>query len=287
MSAIAPSITDKPKARVVGEHYTLKKGDLDSELNKVVEEIILNSDHFVVYLATDLSIQWRTTDDHVESAHCGEILNLVATLEGQSQFLIDRVVAIGIRSRIAEGLARCLAGYPKENSLSVLREAEQELAARNKETSWMWYFRSAYLVTGSLVVCFAMFWAWREHFRLLLGHTAFEVLLGSLCGSVGALLSVTARGDRLVMDANAGKRIHTLEGLSRIGAGLIGALLVALAIKSGLVLGGVQFSGNQLALLLAFCIVAGASERLVPSLIESVESSAATTREKNRRSQRK
>ncbi len=115
-----------------------------------------------------------------------------------------------------------------------------------------------------------------------IGNDAFQVILGTICGSFGALLFATARSNRLVLDANAGESLHRLEGLARIGAGLIGALLVALAIKAGLILGGATFSGSKLALLLCFCIVAGASERLVPNIVATLEKTVAgESRERN------
>lgn len=105
----------------------------------------------------------------------------------------------------------------------------------------------------------------------IVGATAFDIILGVLCGALGSLLSTTTRANRLVMDTYAGRNIHQLEGFSRIGAGLIGALFVALAIKSGLIMEGVQFVCGRLSLLLALCIAAGASERLVPSLVDAFE----------------
>jgi len=155
--------------------------------------------------------------------------------------------------------------------MTVLKEVELEIKTRNKETSWSWYFSAAYKLTLGCAAILVVGWLARDQFRSFLGGEAFDVMLGALAGAIGALLSVTTRGNRLVMDANAGEKVHRLEGLSRIGTGVGGALFTALAIKSGVVLGGAHFSGNRLALVLAFCIVAGASERLVPSLVSSFE----------------
>jgi hypothetical protein len=63
--------------------------------------------------------------------------------------------------------------------------------------------------------------------------------------------------------------LHHLEGAFRIMVGTLGALLVALAIRAGLI---VQV--KQLSAIMVMCMVAGASERLVPSFIEQVESRA-------------
>jgi hypothetical protein len=59
----------------------------------------------------------------------------------------------------------------------------------------------------------------------------------------------------------------------RVGVGLLGALFLAFAIKANLVLGLSQTWPHPLLAMLIFCIVAGASERLVLGLIENMEGS--------------
>ncbi|WP_175957851.1 hypothetical protein [Burkholderia sp. BCC0405] len=263
----------------VPPHYALKAGDLDPELNLVIKEIVLCTEKFIVYLAEDDSIQWRTTDSHQAASHLGQVLNWVSSLEARAHFLKGTPQFLNIRRNIAEILARGLDDYPLEYPRSKYREVSKEIAARNKELSWSWYFSAAYGVTAVCAIALTALWLLRTPVRAAIGHDASDVVLAVFCGAIGALLSVTTRGDRLIMDANAGKALHRLEGLSRIGTGLGGALLVALAIKSGLVLGGIHFSGNPLALLLACCIAAGASERLVPSLIERVEKAVSDKRD--------
>lgn len=268
--------------------FSLKDGGYDKALNKHIKEVVLVSDDFVVYLATDLTIQWQTTEEQEWDKRAGEVLNQVALLETRSRFIHDPVILAGIRRQIAEGLVRYLDGLQTDSALVVLGEAAVEIEARNKEVCWDWYFRSAYVVTFISVVTLALLWVLRFPIRGLVGGVAFDILMGTLCGAVGALISVTTRGDRLYLDANAGKRIHTFEGLSRIGVGLASAAFVALAIKGGALLGGAHFAGSQFALLLAFCIAAGASERMVPNLIGKIERVAATpansqTNEKGRK----
>jgi hypothetical protein len=56
---------------------------------------------------------------------------------------------------------------------------------------------------------------------------------------------------------------------------MAGGVLLALAVKSNLVLGTVNASDKSLVLLLAIAVVAGASERVVPDLIKKVEGTIA------------
>lgn len=257
--------------------YHLKKGDLHESLNKIIDEVVYCDDCYLVYIDTDSAVQWETGPEHTLPEHCGEALNHIAKLEAESSFLEGKTLK-QIRLRIAEGLARCFdPKSPKESSFAALSEVEAELRVRNRETSWMWYFTTSYYLAAFIALGCAVLWIYRDSFRLCLGPTAYEVVFGTMFGAFGALLSATSRGDRLALDANAGKTLHRLEGLSRVGAGMVGALLTALAIKGGLLLGGVRFEGNSFAVLLTLCIVAGASERLVPSLIESLSSKDAVS----------
>jgi hypothetical protein len=260
----------------------LTEGETDPALNKTIKALVLSTSVFIVFVATDLSIQWRTTEKHVAPEHLGDVLNKVAMLEVRSQFISDPVALCNIRRQIAEGLARCLDRQSIKSSWTVLREVEIEIGRRNKEISWSWYFSTAYKLTLACAVTLAIMWLLRVWVRAVLGLAAFDVVLGALFGAVGALLSVTTRGDRLVMDANAGRNLHQLEGVSRIGAGMGGALFAGLAVKSGVILGGAHLAGNPLAFMLACSIAAGASERLVPSLVKTFEHAMAPTNEKER-----
>lgn len=258
-------------------YFHLKAGDTDPDLNKKILEVILGTENFCVYLDTDCFVQWKTTDSHQGQSYQGSILNKVASLEAQSQFIKETKVLQTVRRRIGEGLARCLGGSPEEDSFAALHEVEADIQAKNRVISWRWYFLSAMKLTGAAVVLFGVLWVFRSFFNHVVGSTAFEVILGTLCGSFGALLSVMSRSDRLVIDANAGEFLHHLEGYSRIIAGFVGGFLVSLAVKAELFAGGVTFSGNEFALMLFFCTVAGASERLVPSLIMRVDKFISTS----------
>lgn len=252
-------------------HYSLKANDTDPELGKKIKEIVLCTETFIVYIDSDNFIQWHTTDDHKDNDSRGEILNLVAKLESQSSFIKDKEAIFQFRKRIAEGLSSCLYGYPKETCITILEETAADLKSRNKDESWVWYFQYAGIATILFAIFFMALWLKRSYVRDLIGIDAFDVLLGSICGTFGALVSVASRSNDITLDANAGKYLHIFEGLSRLFTGLIGALITALSIKSGFILGSTVFSGNQFALLLCLCVCAGAAERILPSMVKNVE----------------
>lgn len=73
------------------------------------------------------------------------------------------------------------------------------------------------------------------------------------------------------MNTYAGVHIHLFEGAIRAVLGAIGALLTALAVKANLLLGAINKAEGSLLMLCVVCLIAGASERLVPSLIQQFE----------------
>jgi len=89
-------------------------------------------------------------------------------------------------------------------------------------------------------------------------------------GSLGALISVLLRSDQLEIDASAGRRVHYFEGIMRALIGALAGLLFVLAVKSNVLLGAINRSDKAFTILLAVSIVAGASERLLPNLINQI-----------------
>ena len=112
----------------------------------------------------------------------------------------------------------------------------------------------------------------------MLGKPAFDVALGGMMGALGAFMSLLTRlssPDGIKVDAGAGRLIHVVDCVSRLLAGAAGALLVAFAVQADVFLSFTKASQHSLAILLVLCVAAGASERLVPSLIKRVETTSA------------
>ena len=86
-------------------------------------------------------------------------------------------------------------------------------------------------------------------------------------GGLGAWLSVIQRSRKTDLDVAAGPVLHYLEGAFRIMVGMLGAFLVALVLHANLVAWG-----KSLSAIMVICMIAGVSERLVPSFIEQIES---------------
>ncbi len=112
-----------------------------------------------------------------------------------------------------------------------------------------------------------------------------HVLIGAVCGSVGAYVSVLQRLSRskdemLHVEINqyAGKWGIMFEGFSRITLGSIFGIILVFGQKSGLILNLADSNTYFMALL---STVAGISERVIPSIVKSVENVVQKNSEEN------
>ena len=132
----------------------------------------------------------------------------------------------------------------------------------------MWYLASSFVVT---FVSFAGgFLIWMANNGVDAGAQALAQSVPF--GALGAAISIVTRTSKITLDAAAGMLIHFVEGAARIIVGLAGGLIIALAAKANLIMGFSQLmNGNAHSLLIVLCFAAGASERIVPTLIQKIE----------------
>lgn len=278
MTASHPQSNWREKAleRVVDDYSSFCDGDFEPSLNKTIRTLIYHTKTYIVYLDQDLYVEWGTNALYGDyPPEFGRVTNKMAHLEALSMTLLSGVYLKAFRRLLGESLARALGEGKVDNALAILDQAEAYMNARSRERARIWYLSSSSLVT--IVVLLAVFssWLFKNEAAGRIGRTTFEILLGAGMGSLGALLSIITRSNQISMDASAGKPVHYLEAAARVIVGMIGAGIVALAIKANIILGTIN-SLNSLTLLIVVCIIAGASERIVPNLIKHIESSIAS-----------
>ncbi len=123
-----------------------------------------------------------------------------------------------------------------------------------------------------------------------LNRDCWDLLMFSLTGAFGAMLSLLMSASKRDYDMGAGRLIHNLEGVTRIIVGVLGAGFITIAIKSGFILGfmtkesAASFSSSvtdptrMMWLHYLFAFIAGVSERFVPSFISVVEAQTQSTK---------
>lgn len=254
----------------------LKEGDLDPSLGKRIQVLILRKRDCIVYLDETSSVKWWSAPekDPLAGIARAEIANRIVRLEAESGRLLASGDLPAFRRMLGEAMATMYKGQTIEAARAFLDRAEDSLKARSNERARIWYLSSTAAAAGIAVLCMGAAWILRSKLGNVGTSDTFELVVFSQLGSVGALLSVLRRSRDLPIDAAAGRRAHHLEGVARVALGICGAFLVSVAVKANLLLGLVtsdQDEARRLAIMATIAIVAGASERLVPNLIQRLE----------------
>lgn len=258
----------------VDDFSSFCEGDIEPTLNKKIHTLIQTEEDYIVYLDDDFYVEYSIADSYGTVPNgFPEVANRTSYLESASKGLLQHGQIEHFARLLGEAMARIIGDKNAEKANQILDDAESYLNARSFENARIWYIQTAFILTLVVVFGAAVLWVGRMHVEAIVGHEAFHILLASLLGAVGALFSILSRTKKLEVDPAAGELIHRLESGARIAVGSIGALVMALAVKANLLLGFTKSLDHSLAALLAICIVAGASERLVPSFIKKVEDS--------------
>ena len=274
MTVLPPKLPLSVDPVVSTDIALLREGDVDAVLNKKVQELILASTTFIVYLDEDYYVEFRSIPDWHWPEGAGQILNEVASLEVLSSTQITSPYLKPFRRMLAEAVARIFSESSTTSAADILRVARQYLSARAGERARTWYLTAAFAAAFLFVSIAITIWVARDSLGYSTHKHALEVAVFACLGALGALISVLSRSADLPIDAAAGKAAHYLEGVSRILLGVCGGFLVAVAIKANLILGVADAVDNEirrLAVLASLSVASGASERLVPNLIRRFE----------------
>jgi hypothetical protein len=236
-----------------------------------VEVLVTWCEEFVVFLDPDLDVDYKTADSLdqlVGTPEVGKTLSEVRVLEAIPICHLDPQMRLAFRKMLGEAVARAFE-EDHANAAVLLAEAREFVLARNQEIARRWLVSASGLATSAVVLLCVAAWAWQAGPHGLLGEEATPFIVSCGAGAVGALLSILRRAARLPLDPSAGRRLHYIEGVGHVAAGMIGGVMVWLAMKAGLVAPKLLDAGLAAQALL--CMVGGASERLVPTLIRRVD----------------
>lgn len=284
--AEAPTPTGTQQARTLRDTFPESLSDYRSDAKNTL--VVENQTRgFIVYLDGVKDIWWDTTHAHWEA--------LLRSMGASNQEAVDRFwvkfallsdrpilylpdeVATTFRLYVASALARVLDDMRPAGGLAMLEQAEKYIEERAQEKSRVWYLWGSGVMAAAAISLTLILWV--VHYSATgykgdparwAGTTLFWMMLGAGCGSVGALFSVLQRVGSSPLNAAAGPRLHYVEGGIRIVVGMTGGVIVALAIRAGLI--GLPATGETqiLRAMCVLCMIAGTSERLVNTYIARI-----------------
>ena len=267
----SPTAPLNGSAIVIDNYDLFREGDFEPYLGKQIRLLIYKDAQCIVYLDQDLLVEWALTGQYPESnVEFSRVLCRVAEVQAYPTSHLSQDQLCTFRQLVAEAVARLLKDREPGPANETLDAAVRWVQARNREIARWWYLTASAVTTMVVATVLTVLWLLRVPISAYIGNTAFEVILGGSAGSIGALLFILGRSKGIRFDPGAAKRIHQFEGAARVLAGGIGAALAALAVKGGVIFAPFSATASHLAALLAVCMVAGASERFVPSFIEKV-----------------
>lgn len=251
-----------------------------------IQFIIDKGEDWLVFLSEDGIVCF---DWHRGSPPQKDLRRIVnRAIELQSYNLSDLKVEqrTSYRWLIGAGVAALLGGDTKAAD-DAMDTARDYIDAHNREIARYWYIvasaqAAALAMLGLLAMLLVRFLP-NVHVstgQMSLGQTTVEsgwgvfvdVMAGAFAGGAGALLSILSRINSTPLDARVGRWMHQLDGFVRVATGCLGALFVIIACRLNL-LAGVLTTPSDPSLMgtLFLGILAGVSERLVPSLIRKVD----------------
>jgi hypothetical protein len=247
----------------------LKAGSKDELLGVEVYLILHKAHTFIVYLDTEKRLRWSDIFEN-DPPFFATVLNRVGYLEARSEFLhyvgTDRRPLISAKTLIGEGVIQLFSTRDEARANAALDTAEKFIEQRAAEASRVWYFLPfSMLFAICLVVLAGCFWL----------DPSFAKTLPLVCcagGGLGAFISSAIGNTRIPCAAGAGKSLHYLEAAIRWCVGLAAGGLLYLLSRGDIAVGLLDSTKNSYGLL-AVAILAGASERLLPSLIKRFDDS--------------
>jgi hypothetical protein len=165
----------------------------------------------------------------------------------------------------------CSFEHDYENAQNMLDAARQYFKARSEEISRVWYLSASATVAAIFALLGLIVWICRSWIATQLGTEFVLYSIASSLGALGALLSVIWRSGELKFDSSAGRRLHHLEAGSRVVAGALSGLLLALAVRYKIVLGGFVTGENLTGVMMIAALAGGSGERLASSIISKFD----------------
>lgn len=257
-----------------------QRQEYEDSWNLDVDYLIEDSPNkYIVFIDEELDVDWKTSDEFENNGITNKdrhyyILSKAAKVECIPNHHLHKKNRHHFKRMIGEAIARSFAGE-YDNADEMLEKACEYIVSRNSEIAKYWYVLAS-VVTGLIfIVLGTTYWLMRRLFIEHMGITGYFLILSGFGGGAGALLSIFLRIGKANFDSAAGKNIHFLEGFLRILTGSISGVLLALFIRLGLILS--ISNHNTYITMFTFSIVAGASERWVPSIISQLENNNIST----------
>jgi len=263
----------------------MQKEDYEKEWSGLHIKYLITflSGSYIIFIDNENDLDWRIKDWNIYSKeqkiNINKIKNEVDLLETLPLDKLDDRTIMNFKRQLGEILSRIF-DNDYENAIKMLDYAKDYIQKRNLEQSRSLFVISAGIITIISVSIFSLLFMFKNFMMNLLGTSIFFITVSTLIGSLGAFFSILLRIEKTLPDYNATKKLHYLEGITRVITGMISSFFIVLCIQSELLLPiFTKIESTNIAMILAG-FIAGTSERLAPSIINSLTNKIDTTLKK-------
>jgi len=242
----------------------LKTGE-QSSTGQIVDSILGQSAKVTVFTTKDRHLRWQYHENGGEVPDDRlSVLNEFDSLMTEIKVFVPQHNRPEAFTRLGKALFTSLNAKDSGSALTNFDIVKSFIAQSSTQRARFLYTAFA-LGTAALVIIVLLT---IDH-SLAAPNTVF--FYGAVFGAAGAAVSVMQRSRDIHLDVRLPDRALYLQACIRVTLGIIFGLLLVLASKANLIMGTIK---DDLPALCVFALVAGFSERMIPDLIERLETRA-------------
>jgi hypothetical protein len=252
-------------------YTSFRVGQVDPSMGVKIKEILRVNDCFIVYIDEKFSLQWYWNLP-LDADIAAKVFNRAGDLEARTQFLRQKEdqeenLTSALRL-IGEGVVELFSTKDVTYANAALDTADKFITQRSREVSRRWYFIPflIFFAVSALVILVSYIFD--------SSLTKQIAIICTFAGGVGAFISRALDNDNTPISATAGRMLHWIEATLRWCIGLTAGLIVWLLVTGNIAGSFLNTpTGQNTFALVAVALLAGASERLLPSLIQTFDES--------------
>jgi hypothetical protein len=243
-------------------------GDI-GPLGKVIKDIIVCDDLYIVYLDSTDTIQWATRNYELPEGF-GSIQSSVSYWESVTNGLFNSKDSYDIKSLLAEAYCRMLDEKNISLAEAIIDRTTQRIKRQGSEILKESYIVSSLVFTVVIIGTLLGLYVYNYNTSKIPANL-YDLVVTSLFGGIGAFIFTYLRLKTYIPQIEISKNVHRVDGALRVFFGLISGGTIALAIKANLILGFLNTVDMTIYIKAFIGIIAGASEVLIPNLIKQIE----------------
>jgi len=252
-------------------YNTLKVGDIDTTLNKVIKDVIFTSNTFIVYMDEQNVIQWSAVGHTQFGNNFGKIQNQISYWESICNKLFKPNDANELKMLLAEAYARMLDEGNDASAQQIIDDAVERIKKEGGEILRLQYLVSSLITTAILILFLTIIVLVKNCLLNVMSYEIYKLLTAGLLGGIGAFMATMIRSYKYKADVTSSKSVHRLDGFLRIVYGMFAGVIIILGIKSNIFLGFIKDSSNNRFLEILICLIGGSSEIILPNIIKKIE----------------